>query len=293
MGLKCKHKVSFYVIAWFIWLVSFYPSVIHADEINAKAAVVIDSQTGEIYYAKNPDHKLPPASLTKLVTAMVVLDNVSPETMVTVSKHAESIPSVAPKIEAGERYAVEDLLYLSLMRSVNSAAVTLAEGMSGSEEAFVQAMNRKVRDIGVLNTYFINASGLPGDGQYTTASDMAKIMKAALGYPLLAEILNTKVKLIRSADGRPLFLKNTNQLLWKDRDVIAGKTGYTRAAGHCFVSVAQRDGRLLIVAILGHTKRDTLWDDTVSLLARVNDFTYAKAKYSMLPYSEGIRLISQ
>ena len=240
----------------------------YAEEVGARAAVVIDGATEKILYAKNPNWKLPPASTTKLVTAMVAIDNISPDAVITVSQTAADTPSVTPHLRAGERFKVRDILYLALMRSVNSAAVALAEATSGAEERFSALMNAKVASLGAENTQFINASGLPGPGQNITAFDLAKVMKAALQYPLIKEIINTRTKDIYSIEGRRIFVKSTDQLLWVDDDLLGGKTGYTRAARHCFVCAAQKGGNTLISAVLGESVRDDLWHDSQILLDR-------------------------
>jgi D-alanyl-D-alanine carboxypeptidase (penicillin-binding protein 5/6) len=250
----------------------------YAEEVGARSAVVIDGTTERILYAKNPEWKQPPASTTKLVTAMVVLDNINPDSFLTVSEKAAGTPSVSPHLRAGERFKVKDMLYLALMRSVNSAAVALAEAAAGSEEKFSVLMNEKASVIGAENTHFINASGLPGPGQYITAFDLAKIMKEALKYPLIKEIINTRTTDIYSTGGRRIFVRNTDQLLWRDDDVLGGKTGYTRAARHCFVGAAQKDGTILISAVLGESVRDDLWHDSQILLARGYDVTAQKAE---------------
>ncbi len=273
---RAKRQVSNlkYVIGNFLFIITLLLLIIHcplssafADYISSKAAIVIDSETERILFAKNPNLRLPPASTTKLVTAMVVLDRINPETVVSVSRIASEVPSVSPHIKEGERYRVKDLLYLALMRSNNGATVALAEAVSGIESAFVRLMNEKVERIGAENTRFANASGLPGGEQYTTAFDLAKIMKESLKYPLIRESLSTKEKEIRSVEGREIFLKNTNQLLWTDDNVIGGKTGYTKAAQHCFVCAAKKDDSTLITVILGQPVRDNLWTDSINLLS--------------------------
>jgi D-alanyl-D-alanine carboxypeptidase len=159
-----KH-IRFLVIALMAILPFFLPGHAGADVINARAAVVIDGSTGRILFGKNPNTRLQPASTTKLVTAMVVLDMIDPDEMVTISKFAAATPSVSPRLRAGEQLSVRDLLNLALIRSVNSAAVALAEAVSDTEEEFAGLMNNKVRALGAENTKFINASGLPGEGQ--------------------------------------------------------------------------------------------------------------------------------
>lgn len=254
----------------FIFLISLATLILSqgissASEISAKAAVLVDSLSGEVFYAKNPDLKLPPASTTKLITAMVALDKLDPEAVVTISKKAANTPSVKPHLTAGQKISVKDLLYLALMRSINGAAVALAETVSGSEKAFVSLMNKKAQGVGANNTKFINASGLPGRKQHTTARDLAGLMKESLNYPLISEIINTRIKML-DVDNKQVLLKNTNYLLWSDDNQIGGKTGYTRAAKHCVVSASRKGERTLIVALLGEPVRDYLWEDAKTLL---------------------------
>ena len=242
-----------------------------ADDISARAAVVIDESDGKILFAKNPDLKLPPASTTKLVAAMVALESISPGKIIVISKKAANTPSVSPHLKIGERYKAEDLLYLALMRSVNSAAVALAESSAGSEDAFVKLMNKKVSTLGAKNTRFANSSGLPGGVQHITAKDLALIMKEAVKNRLISEIINTKEKEIVSIDGRVMAIKNTNHLLWSDDGNMGGKTGYTRAAKHCFVCVSKKEQTSLIAVVLGEPIRERLWDTTSLLLLRGHD----------------------
>ena len=163
---------------------------------------------------------------------------------------------------------IEHLLYAALLDSGNDAAVALAEAVAGTEARFVRRMNRKVMAIGARNTRFINASGLPGRGQYTTAYDLGKIMSYALRYPKLKEIIGTRVTEISTKNGNGLFLKNSNKLLWSEDDLLGGKTGYTRSARHCFVCAAERNGSTIIVAILGSPNRKGLWKESEALIAR-------------------------
>ncbi|MGE5173762.1 MAG: D-alanyl-D-alanine carboxypeptidase family protein, partial [Betaproteobacteria bacterium] len=176
--------------------------------IPAKAAIVMDD-SGTVLYAKFPNAKLAPASTVKLITAMVVLDNLDPATKVKISRNAGMVRSIQPKIYPEEEMTASDLLHLALMKSINSAAVALAEATAGSEQDFVTLMNRKAKEIGANNTLFANASGLPKGTQYTTVSDLALILKHALSYPLIKEILGTKEYLIRTAEGRDIFLDNS------------------------------------------------------------------------------------
>jgi D-alanyl-D-alanine carboxypeptidase (penicillin-binding protein 5/6) len=274
-----KKLILFLSLLFTLLLATGYWSLATAsDDISARAAVVIDSASEKILYAKNPNLKQPPASTTKLITAMVALDRLNPDSIVTISENAANTPSVSPHLRKGERFSVRDLLYLALMRSVNSAAVALAEAVAGSEDAFVSMMNDKASHLGAENTRFVNASGLPGPNQHITAFDLAIIMKKSLGYSLIREVINTRAKEIFSESGRRIFVKNTNQLLWTDEENIGGKTGYTRAARHCFVCAAKRGQNTLIAAVLGEPVRDNLWESSAVLLSKGYDVVAQKAE---------------
>ncbi len=259
-----------------IFLLLLLGSYSQAEEVDASSAVVVDAQSGKILYGKNPHLKLPPASTTKLVTAIVALERLSPQDHITISRKAAKTQSVSPKLLEGEVYTVHDLIYLALMRSVNSAAVALAEAVAGSEDKFVALMNEKVKKIGANDTRFSNASGLPGKNQYTTVYDLTKIISHALSYPLIKEAIHTRVFLVRSEDGKEHFIQNTNQLLWSEDNMIGGKTGYTRMAKHCFVSASKIQNRLVYTALLGVPNREKLWKDTEILLAKAEDVLSGK-----------------
>ncbi|HOA83952.1 MAG TPA: D-alanyl-D-alanine carboxypeptidase family protein [Thermodesulfovibrio thiophilus] len=253
-----------------------YTATAYCFDIDAPSAVAVDAQTGKILYGINPHTKLPPASTTKLVTVMIALDNLDLEQKVIISKKSAMTPGVTPRLIKGEAYKVRDLVYLALMRSVNAAAVALAEATAGSEANFVKLMNRKVQKIGAKDTRFVNSSGLPGRGQYTTVYDLTKIMSHALEYPLIKEAIHTRVYLIRSLNGKKHFIQNTNQLLWEEDNIIGGKTGYTRTARHCFVSAYKVRGRLVYTAILGDPNREKLWKDTQQLVVKAEDVLTGK-----------------
>jgi D-alanyl-D-alanine carboxypeptidase (penicillin-binding protein 5/6) len=196
---------------------------------------------------------------------MVVLDNLDPETTVKVSRAASTVRSIQPRLCPDEEMTVSDLLHLALMQSVNSAAVALAEATSCSEQDFVALMNQKAEEIGANNTLFANASGLPKGTQYTTASDLALIMKAALSYPLIKDILGKKECVVTTVAGRELPLENSNHLLWQEENMIGGKTGYTGNARHCFVGAISTEKGTLFTAVLGARSRSSLWRSALIL----------------------------
>ena len=250
--------------------------------VPAKAAVVMDS-SGAVLYAKYPDSKLAPASTVKLVTAMVVIDRINPERMVKISRNAGKVRSIQPRLRADEEMTVSDLLHLALIKSINSAAVALAEATAGSERDFVALMNRKAREIGAHDTLFANASGLPHGVQYTTARDLALILKAALGYPMIREILGKKECLIRTNGGRVIFVENSNDLLWMQDNMIGGKTGYTGNARHCFVYAINTGKGPLYTAVLGARSRSSLWRSALLLAELGKDLAPAefREKYAL------------
>ncbi|MFZ2197725.1 MAG: D-alanyl-D-alanine carboxypeptidase family protein [Thermodesulfovibrionales bacterium] len=258
-----KHIVLFFSL--FTIYYSLF-TVASASDIQSRAAVVMDASTGRVLYAKNPELRLMPASTTKLMTALVVIEKARLTDVVTVSKKAAGAPATRAGLKAGDKVTIETLLYAALMKSANDAAVALAEAVGGSEEEFVVMMNMKAMAIGANDTHFINANGLPGQGQYITAYDLSKIMRHAIKYPVLKEIIGTRITEIATETGKTMYIKNTNKLLWSDEELLGGKTGYTNQARHCFVCAGERGNETLIVALLGSPRRDLLWKETEALM---------------------------
>ena len=249
-----------------ILIFSISPFISFAKTINSRAAVVVDGSTGEILYARNPDRLLPPASTTKLMTAIVVMEKANLSDIVTISEKASHVHPFKAGFKKGDQVTIEGLLYAALLKSGNDAAVALAEAVAGSEDIFVSLMNRKAASIGAENTKFINATGLPGSGQYVTALDLSRIMKVAMGYPKLKEILGTPAAEVSTEKGKVIFLRNTDKLLRSDEEVIRGKTGFTLSARHCFVCAAERDRKTIIVSLLGSPSRKNLWKEAKKLI---------------------------
>ncbi len=260
----------------FIGIVIFFLFTIYwsltafAGEISSKAAVVMEASTGRILYGKNPNLRLAPASTTKLMTAMVTLDRMNLADAAVISEKAAGVSPVKANFRPGERVTIETLLNAALIKSANDAAYALAEATGGTEEHFVELMNQKVIALGMSDTNFVNATGLPvpGHGQYTTAYDLARMLRQALRYPLIKEVINTKASRISTEDGRTIFIKNSNRLLWADDTMLGGKTGYTREAKHCFVCASEQGNETVIVALLGASSRETLWKESEALLEK-------------------------
>lgn len=269
---KIMKKIMLFFLFFHLSLISakgYEENFKNYENISSIAGVAIDGTTGRILYAKNPHIKIPPASTVKLLTAMVALDWLHISQKIRISKNAEETPSTAPHLYEGEIYTVEDLLYLLLLKSSNQAAVALAEAVAGSEEKFSELMNQKARMLGLRDSHFVTASGLPGGNQYTTAYEIALLLYEALKYPYIKEIINTPVKIITSQQGRTLVIRNTNRLLFDEEHretILGGKTGYTRLSKHSLVNVAKVKDRLIITSILGAPNRDALWEDTKKLI---------------------------
>ena len=264
---KRKQTISFYLLLALLVLILVSPNCF-PEIIRSRAALTIDASTGEILFSKNSNWRLPPASTTKLMTAIVVIENESLSKVVTISKKASQVSPSKAGFKAGDQITIEGLLYAALLKSANDAAVALAEAVAGSEQQFVSLMNEKALSIGAEDTKFINATGLPGPGQYTTAFDLSKILGYALQIPKLREIVGTPEANIATEKGKVFHLKNTDRLLWSDDKIIGGKTGYTRGAGYCFVCAAQGETRTILVAILGSPSRRNLWRETEKLVSR-------------------------
>ena len=254
-----------YRLVFFVFILAFSHSNSFAEVITSQAAVVMNADTGEILYGKNSDFLLPPASTAKLMTAIVVMEKANFSDIVTISQKASHVNPWKAGFKKGDKVTIEGLLYAALLKSANDAAVALAEAVAGSEDCFVSFMNEKVVSIGAENTKFINATGLPGSGQYITALDLSKIMKYAMSYPKLKEILATPSAKVSTEKGKVIFLRNTDELLWTDEEVIGGKTGYTSSAKHCFVLAAERDRKTIIVSLLGSPSRKNLWQEAKKL----------------------------
>ena len=238
-----------------------------AAMLRSRSAIVVEAITGRVLYAKDPECRLPPASTAKLITAIIALDKLDPSGVLIISNNAARVPR--PRVfKRGDRVSIEQLLYAALIKSANDAALALAEAVAGSEKEFVDLMNQKAISIGAENTRFINSTGLPGPDQYTTVLDLSTIMRYALDYPKLREIIGTPVAQVSTAKGRSVLLRNTDKLLWSDKNLIGGKTGFTFEAGHCFVGAAEDQNKRIIVALLGSPTRKLLWKETEELIRK-------------------------
>jgi D-alanyl-D-alanine carboxypeptidase (penicillin-binding protein 5/6) len=241
------------------------------DGIEARAALLMDAQTGQVLFDKNGSESLEPASITKILTAMLALEQLDPARPISASAGAVDIPSWATSahLKAGEALTREQAVYALLLPSGNDAANVIAEAVSGSQQAFAQLMNERAAALGAQNTHFTNASGLPDEEHRTTALDMALITRGALQTPgFLAYFGAESYRMAGNGLSAEREFHNTHRMLRTDypeydRTVIGGKTGYTDSAGYTLVTAAQREGRTLICVVLNS---DRSYQDTAALL---------------------------
>lgn len=233
--------------------------------LSSQAAVLIDVDSGRVLYARRALERRAPASLTKVLTALVVLDRIDLNSTVRVSAYAAGMPGSRMGLRTGERLAAWKLFYGMLFRSGNDAAVALAEHVGGSVRGFARLMNEKARALGALDSNFVNPHGLDASGHYTTAYDMAVITRAALHHPVFARVVAKPSEVI-NWNGADRQLTNINAFLWRYDGATGVKTGYTSHAGYSLVASAQRDGRHLAAVLLHAPSSDARWDDAPVLM---------------------------
>src|SRR5699024_2344954 len=223
---------------------------------DAKSAILIERDTGEILFDKNAHQKLSPASMTKIMTLLLVMEaidkgNLTLNEMIRVSERASSMGGSQVFLEAGEEMSVEDLLKAIAIASGNDASVALAERLAGSEEAFVKMMNDKAKELNLENTKFQNSSGLPADDHYSTSYDMAVISKELLKYETITDYTSIYEDYLRKGEENEFWLVNTNKLVRFYSGVDGLKTGYTNEAKYCLAATAKRDDMRVIAVVMG------------------------------------------
>lgn len=251
------------LLAVFLWQTAVFAAP-PAPKVEAEAAVLMVANTRRILYAVNPDAIMYPASTTKIVTLLTALEKGKPDATVTVSAKAAVCEGSSLELKPGDRLPLRDLLYGLMLVSGNDAAEAAAEHIAGSVPAFVDLMNAKVEQLGLVNTHFSNPHGLPDPvNHYSTARDLALLTAHALANPAFAQIVAAREHSVAFLNRPPLRITNTNKLLRSYTGASGVKTGYTREAGDCLVASAKRDGVQLIVVLLNDDER---WGDAAKLL---------------------------
>lgn len=244
------------------------------DNLFSKSAILLDGDSGRVLFEKNGRELLPNASTTKILTCIVALENAELNDIVTISEYAASMPDVQLNIRAGERYYLKDLLYSLMLESHNDTAVAIAEYVAGSVKEFADMMNKKARELGCYDTYFITPNGLDAADEKgihcTTAENLALIMKYCIQNEEFLNITGAKSHEFSDLDGKRQFVvNNKNSFLNMYPGMISGKTGFTGNAGYCYVGACRREGKTMIIALLGcgwppHKTRK--WKDAEKLL---------------------------
>ena len=231
--------------------------------ITAEAAVVMDLDTGQVLYGKGEHERRPPASLTKVMTGYLAGKQFQAQQWITVSETAASTGESSLNLKTGDVLTFDALLHGALMKSANDACVALAEYMAGTEKNFVQNMNLQACLLGCKDTNFCNSNGLPAEGHYSSAYDLALMTRAAMQNETFAAIVQKQQYMVHWQDGRQLLVRNTNRLLREYPGAIGVKTGTTNEAGQCLIAVAEKAGKRVIVVVLKSKNR---FYDAVALL---------------------------
>lgn len=255
---------------------------INNPELNARIALIYDRASGRIIYEKNGNKQTPMASTTKILTAIVTLENADLKETVTIESKAAGIGGSRLGLKKNDKITVNDLLYGLMLRSGNDAAVALAIHVGGSIEGFADMMNKKAEELGLTNSHFVVPHGLDNEGHYTTAYELAKMADYALNIPKFKEIVSNKSATIY-INGYPKAINNTNKLLGSVSGVYGVKTGFTNGAGRCLVSSCKRGELDIITVIIGADTNNQRTADTKELIE------YAFNNFSLLNIGEIIQ----
>ncbi|HEU5138962.1 MAG TPA: D-alanyl-D-alanine carboxypeptidase family protein [Bacillales bacterium] len=268
-----------FTIIFFLLSHNFAASETSSLNVSAKNAVLMESESGRVLFAKDAHEKQRIASITKIMTAILAIESGKLEKKVTISKRSAYTEGSSLYLKPGEKIRLKDLVYGLMLRSGNDAAVAIAEFVGGSVEGFTQLMNEKAAQIGMTDTVFANPHGLDDHrNMYSTAYDMALLTKYAMKNPTFRKIWGTKTYRVEDPDGSGVLVwKNKNKLLTRYPYATGGKTGYTTIAKRTLVSTAKKDGMSLIVVTL-NDRND--WEDHMNL------FNWGFQHYDLVPIAE-------
>ena len=250
---------------------------------NAKSAILIEQSTGKVIFEKNSHEKIPPASMTKMMSLLLIMESIDNGKIklsdkVVVSKNASSMGGSQILLEEGEEMSVDDLLKGISIASGNDAVVALAEYIAGTEDNFVKLMNSKARELGLNDTKFENCHGLDSENHYSSAYDMALIAKELLNHKKILEYTSVYETYLRENTDRKIWLVNTNKLVKFKKGVDGLKTGYTKTAGYCLTATMKKDNMRIIATVMGEDSIDNRNSEVSSML------DYAYSTYKMKKY---------
>ena len=238
-------------------------------EVSAQNAILIEANSGEVLYEKNAEEKAYPASITKIITALLAVENGELDKKVKISQNAAGVEGSSIYLAKGEKISLRDLVYGLILRSGNDAAAAISEAIGGSTDNFVIMMNKRVREMGAVNTHFMNPSGLHDPDHYTTAKDMALIAKTAIKNEEFKKVAATKSWVADRGDGKYNYFYNKNKVVYQYEGGTGIKIGYTKAAGRTLVASSQRDGMELICVVMN---APNWFQDTYKLM----DYAYCQ-----------------
>lgn len=276
-------------------MVDMTPAIEEPSELHALSAALMDGDSGRVLYEKDGKTPLANASTTKVLTCIVALESSPGDDYVQVSQNAASQPEVKLGLQKGEQYYLEDLLYSLMLKSHNDTAIAIAEHCGGTVEGFARMLNRKAKQIGCKDTYFITPNGLDAQDEngkhHTTAEDLALIMRYAIKNKTFLHISQTRDYTFSEITGKRTFsVHNANALLDMMDGVLAGKTGYTSQAGYCYVCAWEEEGKTFVVSLLGcgwPNHKTYKWSDTKKLLS-YGAYNYDYETYWQEPHTSKI-----
>lgn len=280
------------VVIFLLCLTFIVPlKVVKAEDslnLDSQSAILIDKDSGKVLYEKDPDTKLPMASMTKIMSMLIIMENINNGSLsytdkVIISKNASGMGGSQVFLQEGEEYKVEDLLKCIAVSSANDAVVAMAEKISGSAEAFVELMNKRAQELGLTNTNFANPHGLDSENHYSTARDMSRLAQELLKYEDILRFTSIYEDYLTKPDGSQVWLVNTNRLVRFYDGVDGLKTGYTTDAGYCLTATAKKNDFRIISVVMKASSGDARSKDTATLLTYgfnsfKNNVVYAKEK---------------
>ena len=245
-----KNRYKIFILLLFFSILNMNISYGFEPNVSAQSAIVIEVETGRMLYQKNIDKQLPMASTTKILTALVAIENGNLDDLIKVTSDTTNIEGSSIYLQGGETLSLRDLLYGLMLCSGNDAACTIAKHIGGSIENFSKMMNQKAAEIGALNSSFVNPHGLTASGHYTTAYDLALISREAMKNEVFKKIVGTKLWIAEREGNRYKYFYNKNKVLSQYNGGTGVKIGYTKNAGRCLVASAKKEGMEVICVVL-------------------------------------------
>lgn len=241
-------------------------------KVPANSVLLKELKSGRVLYQHESEKRLSPASLTKIMSALIILEHGRLDEYATVSKNAARAPKTHLRLRTGEVFRLDDLLKAMLIVSANDACLAAVEHVGGTEEQFVEMMNAKVAQLGLTDTHFSNGCGFDGPEHYSTAEDLAKLSEIAMQNPVFRELVREEQDFIMPVSGhRPYLLHTTNRLLGRIPGVEGIKTGFTSKAGRCLIAKVSQNGSDLLLVILNSNRRWNMAKSLISYGLRVSE----------------------